>query len=165
MALPKTLKGFTAFVDGFGYLGRLNSGKLPKQTIKTDEHKDGGMDLPVELDMGMEKLEAELVFSEFSADVFATFGRTDVPITVRGSQESEDGLIEAIEAHFYGLAKEVDPGEWKAGDKGECKLSLSPRYYRLTIGGRVVTEIDAENMIRVIDGVDQLAARRQALGV
>jgi len=161
-----TLKGFTAFVDGFGYLGRLSSATLPKLTIKTDEHKDGGMDIPIELDVGMEKLEAKLVFSEYAAEVFATFGRPDVPITVRGSQETEDGLTQAIEAHFYGLSKEVEASEWKAGDKADGPtLQLSPRYYRLTIGGRVVVEIDAENMIPNVDGVDQLAARRRALGV
>ena len=39
------------------------------------------------------------------------------------------------------------------------------RYYKLEIGGETIHEIDAENMKRVINGVDQLEKRRAALGL
>jgi P2 family phage contractile tail tube protein len=39
------------------------------------------------------------------------------------------------------------------------------RYYKLTIGGRELIEIDKVNMIRKIGGLDQLATIRQAIGV
>ena len=61
--LPKILKNFNAFVDGRGYAGRIDEISLPKLSIKTEEHRAGGMDIPVAIDMGMEKLEAELTFS------------------------------------------------------------------------------------------------------
>lgn len=38
-------------------------------------------------------------------------------------------------------------------------------YYKLEIDGRVIYEIDALGMKRVINGVDQLAAQRTALGL
>ncbi|EGH24729.1 major tail tube protein, partial [Pseudomonas amygdali pv. mori str. 301020] len=38
-------------------------------------------------------------------------------------------------------------------------------YYKLEVDGRVVYEIDALGMKRVINGVDQLAAERSALGL
>lgn len=38
-------------------------------------------------------------------------------------------------------------------------------YYKLEIDGRVMFEIDPVNCVRVIDGVDQLAAERAALGI
>lgn len=162
---PKSLKGFTAFVDGYGYLGLIASGQLPKLTIKTEEHRDGGMDMPVEQDVGMEKLESELVFAEFNRNLFLTFGRPNVPITLRGSQEDEDGNVQAIEGSMRGLVKEIDPGDWKAGEKGECKLMIAPRYYRLRIGGLETIEIDAINGVRKVGGVDQLAQRRANLGL
>ncbi|MDX5518273.1 MAG: phage major tail tube protein, partial [Wolbachia endosymbiont of Andrena agilissima] len=38
-------------------------------------------------------------------------------------------------------------------------------YYKLTIGGNELIEIDAENMIRKINGVDQMALLQTVLGI
>ncbi|GHT98386.1 hypothetical protein FACS1894126_3800 [Alphaproteobacteria bacterium] len=58
--LPKILKNFNVFVDGRGYAGRVEEVSLPKLSLKTDEFLAGGMDAPIEIDLGMEKLEADL---------------------------------------------------------------------------------------------------------
>lgn len=42
---------------------------------------------------------------------------------------------------------------------------MAVRRYRLEIDGRIVHDIDAERMVRVVDGVDQLAGQRAALGI
>ena len=63
------------------------------------------------------------------------------------------------------LLREVDPGDWKAGDKAEIKYAVSPTYYKLEVDGSVIYEIDIINSIRVIDGVDQLAKMREQLGI
>ena len=62
--LPRVLKNMNLFVDGRGYAGRIDEIQLPKLTLKTEEHRAGGMDLPVEIDLGMEKLEAELTIAD-----------------------------------------------------------------------------------------------------
>ncbi len=49
--LPKILKNFNAFVDGRGYAGRIDEISLPKLSIKTEEHRAGGMDIPVAMVM------------------------------------------------------------------------------------------------------------------
>ena len=64
-----------------------------------------------------------------------------------------------------GALKEVDMGDWKAGDKAEIKHNVAVTYYKLEVDGRLIYEIDALGMKRVIDGVDQLAQQRQALGL
>ena len=38
-------------------------------------------------------------------------------------------------------------------------------YYKLEVGGRLIYEIDMVGMVLVIDGVDQLAEERSALGL
>lgn len=48
--LQKILKNFNAFVDGRGYAGRIDEISLPKLSIKTEEHRAGGMDIPVAID-------------------------------------------------------------------------------------------------------------------
>lgn len=67
---PRILKNLNLFVDGRGHAGHVDEVTLPKLTIKTEEHRAGGMDLPVELDMGMEKLEASIVLSDTNPDIF-----------------------------------------------------------------------------------------------
>ncbi|WP_033730345.1 phage major tail tube protein, partial [Pseudomonas putida] len=47
----------------------------------------------------------------------------------------------------------------------EIKHAVSLTYYKLEVDGRTVYEIDALGMRRVIDGVDQLAEQRAALGL
>jgi P2 family phage contractile tail tube protein len=56
-------------------------------------------------------------------------------------------------------------GDWKPGDKAEIKHAIKAVYYKLEIDGRVMYEIDPLNMIQVVDGVDQLAAERSAVGL
>lgn len=163
--LPKSLKGFAAYVDGYGFLGRLGGGKLPIVKIKTEAYRDGGMDSETDLDFGTEKLESSITFTEYDRAILAAVGKRNLAITLRGSLEDESGNDEAIVANLRGLVTEVDPGEWKMGEpKIEAKLNLTPDYYRLTIGGAEVYEIDVIGGVRRIDGVDQIAARRANLG-
>ncbi|MNR67663.1 Phage tail tube protein FII [compost metagenome] len=56
-------------------------------------------------------------------------------------------------------------GDWKPAGEAEIKHALKLVYYKLEIDGRVMYEIDPINMIQVVDGVDQLAAERSALGL
>lgn len=165
--LPKILKNFNAFVDGRGYAGRIDEIILPKLSIKTEEYRGGGMDIPVAIDMGMEKLEAELNFAEYDSELFRLFGLVDgngVSITLRGGLQGI-GEAEAIVINLRGQFKELDLGNWKPADKAKLKCTISIRYYKLTIDLRELIEIDAENMIRKINGIDQMSSLRSALGI
>lgn len=162
---PLSLKGFTAFVDGYGTAGVLESGKLPVVKIKTEGHRDGGMDGEVDIDVGLEKMTMELGFLEPSRLALSQVGKPDVPITLRGSIEDEAGTKIPVIAQARGLVTEADPGDWKSGEGAKTKLVCTPHYYRLIMGGIEVYEIDIWNGVRVVDGVDQLAARRRNLGL
>jgi len=165
--LPKILKNVSAFVDGRGYAGRVDEITLPKLAIKMEEYRAGGMDVPIEIDLGMEKLEAEITFSEYDPELFRLFGIMDnstVNFTLRGGLQGT-GDAQPVVVNLRGKIKELDSGSWKAGDKATLKCMISIFYYKLTIDRRELIEIDAENMIRKINGVDQLSSMRQALGV
>jgi P2 family phage contractile tail tube protein len=122
---------------------------------------------PVEIDMGLEKMEASVTFAEYDPDLFALFGLADgssTAMTIRGFiAEGGDSLERLVS--LRGLVKELDSGSWKAGEKGSLKMTMAVRYYKDTIGGREIAEVDVENMVRRIDGVDQLAEIRSALGL
>ena len=143
MAIESVLRDINLFVDGRGYAGKIAEFTLPKLTVKTEEFRAGGMDAPVELDMGLEKLECD--FSLDSVD--------------------RDGVVRSVIVRTRGQIKEVDYGSWKPGEKATLKFMAAVDYYKLEVDGETVHEIDVENMTRIVNGVDQVAARRAALGL
>lgn len=166
--LDDILKNMNLFVDGRGYAGNIDELTLPKLALKLEEFRNGGMDAPLEQELGMEKIECSFSLTRFDRDVLLLFGVKNgvrIPFTMRGAVESDDGTITAVVVNLEGFIKEIDYGSWKAGDKAMIKLLVSCRSYKLTHGGAVVHDIDIPNMVRVINGVDQLSEQRAALGV
>ena len=88
-----------------------------------------------------------------------------VPFTLRGALRSEDATVKAVVCQIRGRIKEIDFGTWKPGEKAPMKAAVAVRYYKLELDGAVLHEVDVENMIRIVNGVDQLAEIRTALGV
>lgn len=164
--LPETLKSYTAFVDGRGKLGRLGGGQLPTVSINTEEYRDGGMDGTDDLDLGINKLEWSLTFNELDRDALKAVGTRGLPITLRGSMEGEGPNAPKVPvvATLSGLTTGAEPGAW--GDPGKTELTMNgtASYYRLTIGGEEIYEIDIINNVRRVGGVDQLAQRMRNLG-
>ena len=162
------LRNVNLFVDGRGYAGSAEEVNLPKLTVAMEEHRGGGMDAPVELDMGLEKLECDWSSSAVDADMLGRWGLSagsQVPVTFRGALESEDGGVKAVQAQVRGQIKEIDWGTWKPGEKAPLKCMMAVRYYKLTIDGTDVHEIDVPNMKRIINGTDRLAEQRAAIGI
>jgi P2 family phage contractile tail tube protein len=167
--LPKILKNFAVFVDGRGYAGKVEEITLPKLTVKTEEYRAGGMDVPIAIDMGMEKLETDMTFSDYDSELFKLFGIISgnlVALTLRGAlQEPDKTDAIPVVLHLRGTIRELDFGTWKAAEKATLKMAMDLRVYKLTYNNADVIEIDAENMIRKINGTDQLATFRTALGL
>jgi P2 family phage contractile tail tube protein len=165
--IPKVIKNFNVTVDGVGYAGRAESVKLPELKIKTEEHRTGGMDIPVDLDMGMEKLELQFTLSEHAASVFRQFGifsGNGVALQFRAAK-SDDFTVEPYVINCSGMYTVQNPGTIKVGDKTPFEATLNLRVYQLLLNGTELVYIDAENMIRRINGVDVLAQQRAALGL
>ncbi len=166
--IVNVLKNVNLFVDGRGYAGQVMEVNLPKLTVKMEEHRDGGMDAPAEIDMGLEKLEADFSTSNIDAELMRSWGLAPgnlVPLTVRGALESEDGAVTPVVAQLRGQLKEVDYGTWKTGEKVPLKCSMAVRYYKYEHDGQALIEIDVDNMIRMVNGTDRLAEQRAALGI
>ena len=165
---PRILKNMNLFVDGRGYAGRVDEIELPKLSLKTEEHRAGGMDLPIEVELGMEKLESNLTISDYDPEVFKLFGlldRQDTPVTVRGAIQRQGETAQAVVIALRGGWKEIDSGTWKPGDKSTLKVAVAVNYFKLTIAGQEIVEIDAINLVRKVGGVDQMADIRSAIGM
>ena len=169
MAANDVRKAVALFVNGKGYAGDIDELEPPKLALKVEEFRAGGMNVPVDLDMGMEKMTASFTLISYDADVLALFGVAPgalaVPFIVREALESLNGVVTPVMHAMTGRITEIDPGTSKGGDKATLKVTMTLDYYRLQHGDRVLQEIDAINMVHVIDGVDRLAAQRAALGI
>ena len=162
------LRNVNLFVDGRGYAGCVQMVQLPKLALATEEHRAGGMDAPVEIDMGMEKLEATWSMDSVDADLLRRWGLSageQTAAVFRGALQSEDNTVKSVAATCRGVLREVDWGDWKPGEKATLKCTMAVRRYTLAVDGETVHDIDVANMVRVVDGVDQLAAQRAALGI
>jgi P2 family phage contractile tail tube protein len=166
--IPEVLSNCAAFIDGVSFAGEVPTLTLPKLTKKTDDYQGGGMSAPIEMGMGLEKLEAAFTTNGVRRESLKYFGLADQTAcnaVFRAAYKGLKGAVKAVTVTLRGAVKEVDMGDWKPGDKAEIKHAMSVTYYKLEIDGRVMYEIDPLNMIQVIDGVDQLAAERTALGL
>ncbi|WP_186081805.1 phage major tail tube protein [Burkholderia gladioli] len=166
--VPETLYNCSVAIDGRGYAGRATSMTPPKLKLKTDDYRAGGMDAPSKVDQGMEALEASFAMASMEYEVLKYFGILDGNAfsgNFRAAFKDHYGKIKYVGAFFRGKLTEVDPGEWKPGEKAETKYTIAVDYYRMEIDGAVVHEIDVFACKRVVNGVDQLAEVRKALGM
>lgn len=168
MAARDVIKNNNLFVDGRGYAGQIEEINLPKLAMKLEEFRGGGMNAPIDLDMGQEKMESDFSLIAYDRAVLSLFGLVSgnsVPLVVRQALESFDGTVTAVTHTMRGKVKEIDQGTSKAGDKQALKVALTLTYYKLQHGDTVVQEIDVENMVHIVGGVDVLAQQRAALGI
>jgi hypothetical protein len=167
MVASEILKSFAVFVDGRGYAGEVQEIQLPKLALTTEDFRAAGMDAPVAIETGMEKLECSIVTPKQCADLLTQFGLTtgaDTQLTARGSLESFDGTVTPVVVQLRGRLRSIELAAWKMGEVGTSTYTFDLTYYKREQGGTVLHEIDVINMVRNINGTDQLEARRNALG-
>jgi P2 family phage contractile tail tube protein len=168
MAARDVRKNLNLFVDGQGYAGQIEDFNAPVLASKLEEFRGGGMDAPIDLKMGTEKLETSFNLIAYDKSVLALFGVANgsvVPFVAREALESFDGTVTAVVHTMRGRITKIDPGTSKSGDKAALQVALSLDYYKLQHGDTVVQEIDVANMIHKVNGVDVLAAQRVALAI
>ena len=169
MAMPRKLKNFNVFYNGDNYIGRAAEVELPKLTRKTEDYQGGGMSGPVKVDLGLEGLEINHTWGGFEAEIYRQFGIPTVDgmlLRFSGAYQRDDTAdVDAIDVVVRGRHTEIDPGSAKAGDDTELKVKSDLSYYKLTVNGEVVVEIDLINFVETINGADRLAEFRAAMGI
>ncbi len=165
MAYPRTIRNYNAFVDGVSYFGRVAKGVMPELTLMTEEFRGGGMDAPLEVDLGMEAMTAELEFDEHAPALLQTLG-TRTKFVLRAGALGEDDFEADTLAHTLGgRIKAQKTGEFGGGERVALTLTMAVDYYRVEHNGAVMVEIDVRNGKRVIGGTDQMAGLRAALAI
>ncbi|HHQ6590203.1 TPA: phage major tail tube protein [Serratia fonticola] len=171
MALPRKLKFMNLFNDANNYQGIVEELTLPKLTRKLEAYRGGGMNGSASADLGIDDgaLDAEFTLGGIEAQIYTQWGiaKVDgVALRFMGSFQRDDtGEISAVEVIMRGRFSEFDSGNYKQGDNTQTKLSAKNTYYKLTMDGKVLIEIDTVNMVEIVDGVDRLAEHRRAIGL
>ncbi|UVS95931.1 phage major tail tube protein [Burkholderia glumae] len=169
MALPRKLKGFNLFQNGENFVGQIAEVTLPKLTRKMEDWQGGGMGGPIKVDFGNEGIQMEWTAGGFMKSVLLQYGITQhdgVLLRFAGGYQAEDSTsVDAIEIVIKGRHMEIDPGTAKAKEDTAFKVTTVASYYKLSINGEDIIEIDFVNSIERINGSDLLAALRTAIGL
>lgn len=167
--LPKHIKNWNAFVEGVGLAGLAEEVVTPVLERVTEAYRGAGMLGEVELDLGIEAMKLEFTLAEFNTGVLKQYGVPDtsgigVRLLAAAKADGADSNVDAIEMSVRGRFTKMDPGTLKSGDMAKMKCEMPLTYFKYTVNGDVIIEIDLINGIEKVGGVDRQAAIRQALG-
>lgn len=167
--LDNILRDFTVFLDGVGKLGDAETVKLPELSKKVEEYRGGGMEFPVEIDLGMEKLECEVTLSQWDPQIYSLFGMHSniegTPLTFRGHVVSADGVSKGVVVHMRGFVKKIGQDSIQATKKNEKTFTVALSYYKHILDEQILIELSAKDMIHRVGGTDLSANKRRNLGL
>lgn len=171
MGLSNKLKNMNLFNEGNSYQGQAKTVTLPKLSRKTEDYRAAGMNGSVKVDMGMsdDGLVLESTFGGLELQTIRQFASPKIDgvyMRFAGAYQQDDtGEYSAVEVVVRGRHEEIDMGDAEVGEDTEFKVVTNCTYYKLTVDGEVIVEIDTIHMIEIIDGVDRLAEQRKAIGL
>lgn len=163
--LPRQLKAFNTYIDGSSYAGRCDTATLPPLAFQMEEHRAGGMDAPIKIELGMQAMLATLVVSDYSPEIIALIGVPETPITLRGGVQAQGKTSEPVVVTMRGMLSNAEFSQWQPGTKSTKTLTYELSYFRFRQKDEELCEIDIINMIRKFGGIDQLAGLRNNIGL
>lgn len=171
MALPAKLKHLNFFNEGRTYIGEAESFNRPSLARKTEAFRGGGMAGAAHVDHGLDDdaLEMTWVVGGYASQVIKQMGVADVGgvlLRFSGSLQREDsGEVETLEIVVRGRHTEIDTGEYKTGEDSNKTITTKAVYYKETLNGEELCEIDLLNGIERFGSVDRMAEHRRAIGM
>lgn len=171
MALkPVKLANATVYYEGRELLGVADA-ELPKIEFDTEGLKGLGVAGEIEVvnPAYIKPMNAKLKFNTITDN----FAKLSAPIAheieIYGAIEDKDTetkniIIRQVRAYFKASAKSISGGKIEASKPMDSEIELTIYVYKLEIDGVMVYEIDPENFVLRIDGVDYLLDVKIALG-
>lgn len=171
MALPRKLKNMNLFNDGHSYLGVSKTVTLPSLGRKMEAYRGGGMNGPVKADLGFSDDGIQLEWKTGGLDLislrqFGMVKASGVLLRFTGAfQQDDTEEMSNVEIVVRGRHETIEMGDAQAGEDTEHAMTTTCSYYKLTVDGDDIIEIDLLNFIEKINGVDMLEKQRTALGI
>ncbi|MBF2055109.1 MAG: phage major tail tube protein [Candidatus Sericytochromatia bacterium] len=158
------------YIDGNSLMGQVAEIELPDIKTKMSEHKALGMIGAMELPSGIDKLAGKIKWTAFYPDALKRFAHPHktIQLQVRGSLESyqPQGIASEVPvvAVLTIMSQNLPKAAIKPQDNVELDTDYSAYYYKLTINGEDIVEIDLFANIHKVGGVDILENYRNNLG-
>lgn len=163
------LTNFNYSVEGRGYAGDASKVDLPDLEVKVEGFNAGGYTAEVEIALGRlaKAMEIEVTYNTFTPDVMksvATMPNNTFNHVFQGAYTTPNGVVSRkITARAF--AKNIKEEPWEPGKKISMTSKLTVHYYRDEWDGKVMNEVDPENCVLIIDGVDLAKGVREAIGL
>ncbi|MGX9694909.1 phage major tail tube protein [Achromobacter anxifer] len=171
MGMPYKLKNMNLFNDGQSYLGVVTAVTLPKLTRKMEAFRAAGMLGSAKADFGLDDdaMKMEWTTGGYVKQILRQYGAVGVDgvqLRFAASYQRDDTQeVDYVEIIVRGRHSEIDRGESKVGEDTEVKITTECVYYKETINGETLYEIDLLNMIQMVGGVDVAESLRRGIGL
>lgn len=158
------------FLNGNNHCGKSDEVKLPDVVQKMIEHKGLGMIGTIELPSGLDKMAMTIKWSSMYKDVMKAEGNPYAAnsLQLRGSLETWGAAGRSSEvpvvAFVKGTFKKFPGGVFKMGENVERESEMAVSYFKLTVAGEDIIEVDFFANIYKVGGVDVVAKFNQNLG-
>lgn len=171
MAMPRKLKNLNLFNDGNSYLGVAKSVTLPALGRKMEAYRGGGMNGPVKADLGMSDDGIQFEWKTGGLDLislrqFGAVNASSVALRFSGPYQQDDtGEVSNVEVVVRGRHETIEMGDAQPGEDTEHSMTTTCSYYKLTVDGEEIIEIDLLNFVENVNGVDMLEKHRTGMGI
>lgn len=160
MSDKSTLRAWTFFKNGIRIQGT-HEFTPPVLAIVKSSMRTGAQDAPTPVDDGMEDLTCQVKFYGIDTDMLASFGfvsGTRPRFTAYQGYLSNGTALGTTE-EIEGFVTTVTPDA--RGNSGLSEnavtVDIAVSYYKQSLDGQVLFEIDTERFMRRVNGIDQLA--------
>jgi len=147
-------------VNGIGNLGVSKSLKVPELEFLTSE-REGAIAVEEVIPL-LKAMSAEIVLNEYNTEVYSAVSKqfsNSPTFFCKGSMVQGDQKIPVLHT-IKGKVKKLGSPIPDRGKEVEMTLEISVSVFSKEINGVKVIDIDLENMICIIDGVDLYAELR-----
>ena len=124
--------------------------------------------MPIALDMGMENMELSFELAEQNPNALMQFGlanQNGVQLIFRAAMQDDTAGATPYVIVARGMVTDLELGDVTPGEKNSVTITVCLRYLKIVENNIAMIEIDADNMKRVIGGVDTLQQERDAIGL
>lgn len=169
--IPEKLINFRCYLDGSDLLGIADAQLPPIESI-SDTVQGAGIAGEIESPtLGhFGPMPLSLNWRTVTKDAIKLAQQKSHHLDLRGAIQSydpKDGkfVTTPLKVVVQARPKKIDPGKLVMGKSQETSSEFECTYMKMWLDGKEILEIDKLNFICVIDGEDQLAATREALGL
>ena len=161
----------SVFFEGNSLIGQVSEVELPEVKVKEAEHKALGMIGTLKLPAGIDELKGKFKWTAFYSDTLKRLANAykTIQVQVRGSLESYGSQGRQVEVPVVAvltvMSQNLPKASIKPQDNVELDSDFTAIYYKLTIDGEDIVEIDIMANIHKVGGVDVIADYNKNLGI